>query len=242
MKRLLFFLFFVVFCVQASNDSELFEKANKAYEARDYKLSLSLYKSIEKKDPSVWYNIGNTFYHLGEHVEAAIAWERARTISFYRDCDDCNDNISMIGKKIHWPNEVHQPPRSFNRTKRFFAGHSFLLHQVLFLFVWYLLFLLIFGNRFFSFKVKRYAVFSVACFVVFFGAGATLKHQSHTSYFAFVICKDVHLFAGPNNDYHIVGQINCAEKINVICEVNDWYKVKHKGKVGWMMSDSVELV
>lgn len=77
--------------------SSLTERADSAYSADKFTDALSLYKeALETDGPSasLWYNIGNTYYRLGETGHAVAAYERSLRLD--PTDDDARANIQFV--------------------------------------------------------------------------------------------------------------------------------------------------
>lgn len=104
MRRLLFFLSFIVFSIAvalAGDDRTSALTADSAYNARDYESAVRLYhKSINDNGPSavVYYNLGNAYYRLGKLGRAVIFYERA--LSLDPSLKDARTNLDFVNTKI----------------------------------------------------------------------------------------------------------------------------------------------
>jgi len=85
-KRLFFCLFFLlssIFSLLTSAhaaEPTAFEAANAKYQAGDFKAAAALYEEIIKNSQgtgAVYFNLGNTYFRLGQKGKALIAYERA---------------------------------------------------------------------------------------------------------------------------------------------------------------------
>lgn len=65
----------------AGSDTEaILARADSAYNAKDYRSALSLYKRVQELDGNsaqLWHNIGNACFRLGDNGQAVLAYERA---------------------------------------------------------------------------------------------------------------------------------------------------------------------
>lgn len=68
---------------------ERFDRANRAYEAGDFRTAVALYDSLAGAGfggLELWYNKGNSHYRLGETGPAILCWRRAEAVApFDRD-------------------------------------------------------------------------------------------------------------------------------------------------------------
>ena len=97
MKRAFVFIFFLIASISFS-DSQLwkedFKKANEYYYHSDYEKALEIYKKLYAhgvNHPNLLYNLGNSFYKLGEYDEAVYYYEKA--VLFYPRDEDIQKNL-----------------------------------------------------------------------------------------------------------------------------------------------------
>jgi len=50
------------------------------------------------------------------------------------------------------------------------------------------------------------------------------------------------LFAGPDKNYHELGEVRAAQSVRVKAKLGDWYKIKTDGLVGWIVSKKAEII
>ena len=74
----------IVSKLSAQNSEAILEKANDLYQSDQFQEALNLYESIEKEglfSKALFYNMGNTFYRLGENGKAVLYYERALVLA-----------------------------------------------------------------------------------------------------------------------------------------------------------------
>ncbi|RUM76620.1 MAG: hypothetical protein DSZ11_00345 [Sulfurovum sp.] len=83
MFKLLLILFPMLLVADMDNifPFQIIKKANRAYRVGDYTQSIKLFKSLEKDDPSVVYNLANAEYKLGHYDTALHYYERAKGVN-----------------------------------------------------------------------------------------------------------------------------------------------------------------
>ena len=207
---------------------DYFERGNKAYENRNYKKALSLYKKIISPSAHVWYNMGNAYYMQNEPMLAIICWKRALNSAPYLIASIKNNMVSAfgsLGKNI--------PPLS--NTFLFRLSHALPLGvmQIMFLFSWLILWLI------FTLKIwGRWQRFSLSgCVLIFLLIlGFLMWHfyQCHRFTFGIVTKKNVPVYIGPDEYYDVIGSLDQSDCVNVLEQRPGWLKINFKNRAGWI--------
>ena len=90
----------------SGNIQQKFEEANKMYEQSNYDSAISLYESIIMQgviNSSLFYNLGDAYYHKNEIGKARLWYERAKKIS-PRD-GDIENNLKFVRSFVQEPEE-----------------------------------------------------------------------------------------------------------------------------------------
>lgn len=85
----------------SANAQNLVDKANAEYNKDNYKQALELYLQATKEDGTssdLYYNIGNTYYRLGDLGNAVLYFERALILNPRND--DARTNLEFVNSKI----------------------------------------------------------------------------------------------------------------------------------------------
>ena len=93
-------IIFIMFIQLVANES-LFQRGNDAYKAENYSQALEFYSQIEASDlesVALYYNLGNTYFKLGQLGQAIRYYEKAKKLSPLDD--DVNANIKIIQAKL----------------------------------------------------------------------------------------------------------------------------------------------
>lgn len=232
-KFLLFSAFFIFTICFASKNEEAFLGANKLYSEKKYKEALNLYKSIEKKGPVTFYNMGNCEFKLENHVGAIICWHKAKKFASYPMLSDIRYNIELGYEKLG----ISQDKNSWQEVKDYINLFSLFSLQTMFLFFWFLFF------GFFIFLKKLRVVFLTTTLLVNLVLASVLSVKYNSRNYPTAIAKStVEVFVGPNEQYHQVGKISAVDKVVVQKIDKKWYKVNRNGVAGWVLSDKLEII
>lgn len=258
-SRLLFFCICLQLVVCIFAQQETFLQANKLYENKEYKAALDLYNSIEKKGVATWYNMGNCAFKLGDFGIARAYWQCAQRGANKNELDAILSNISVVNEKIG----ISETESSWHRTLKLLLNRinyfSLLFLQLLFLFSWFLLvrqcYLTVnhgsleINNRGFFFiknvnHGKKYRtlslIFLLVCNLIFIFA-LYLKYNE-IQYKGIVMKENVAIFAGPNEQFHVLNTLPIASEVTIIESQKQWCKVQHSKGCGWILSDSITVI
>lgn len=100
---LYFLLWLLPFFVFANQDPEqLFSQANEMYKNKDFKKKAAeMYELVEKQDlssPALYYNLGNSYFRLGNMPKAILNYERAKKLS--PDDEDLKHNLKIANLSV----------------------------------------------------------------------------------------------------------------------------------------------
>ncbi|MBK7818975.1 MAG: tetratricopeptide repeat protein [Sphingobacteriaceae bacterium] len=98
MKKIIIIFIFVLGIVNASFSNDLIQKAEKAYDNKNYKEAISCYQKLineGNKSYELYFNLGNSYYRNKELGYAIYYYEMARKIRSQRSrCSDQFRNCS----------------------------------------------------------------------------------------------------------------------------------------------------
>ena len=223
------------------NADQIFMKANKLYQAKEYKEALELYLKIDKRgyaSEDLYYNIGNSYYRLEKLGYAILYFEKALKIS--PGDEDIQYNLKLARAKT--VDKLEEIPKIFLTvwwesliTLNNYSGWAFLV--IIFL----VLFLVLLGFYFLSKRLlyKKYGfyfssvLFSVLFFVVIVFY-SSYEMETKTD-FGVLINEMAIVKQAPDlqsSDAFII-----HEGVKFSCEdrVGNWTKIKLiDGKIGWV--------
>lgn len=231
MKQYIIIFLFVVGSLYAAPDG--FAQANKLYQQKDFQKAYELYQAIATKDQAVWYNMGNCSYHLGNTQDALACWRLAKQYDGADTEEDLAYNIAAVEQEIG----VQERQRLVFIV---IQAIPLLVLQLLFLCFWFLLFFFIKKcNRGKKYRSLLIAWIFLMCTI--FGVSLKVKYEEQ-QFKGIVMNPNTQLFAGPNEQYHVLESIPQAQAVEIIETREQWYKVKYKNKVGWIMRNAIAVV
>ena len=235
----------VVSCSYSMDSHELFHEANDLFINKEYKKSIELYEKIISKgqeNSTVFYNLGNAYYRLGNIGHAIWAYKHAKKFS-PRDKDIIH-NLKMVeAKKI---DRINSPPlfivHDFYRKIKssMTMSESILLGGILFF-----IFSLLWIKQIFSGKknVLSKSIFQILLTVIITVHSVILDmafERKKISNEAIIVGKS-DAQSGPFlGDNKILFQINEGSVVEVLEEKNNWSEIiLIDGKKGWVLSNAL---
>ncbi|MEG0011373.1 MAG: tetratricopeptide repeat protein [Muribaculaceae bacterium] len=124
MKKIIYTLLFFILPLVASS-ATLTEQADSAYNKDNFNKALSIYLDIAKNEGSssdLYYNIGNTYYRLGNLGKSILFYERA--IALNPNNENAKINLDFVNGKIIDQTLTPESNILTNITDSFMSGQS----------------------------------------------------------------------------------------------------------------------
>lgn len=236
-------LFIGIFIVMQSlslvaTSEELFLRGNALYKERQFEQAFSSYEKISNKGPAVWYALGSCSYHLGNYKQAlsfltvaerGASWKLLKAIDYTKQ--DVAENLSEQEKK-----EASYGSLTF--IQKLVAPISLLAFQILFLIF------LVFGVLFIIFFKKKWRLLMVlyGSALLIIGLCMAIKYSTMIHQMGIIQETVVALYAGPDENYHTVGQLNQATTVIIYEIKNSWCKVQCEQLVGWVQCAALMII
>ncbi|MCX5922613.1 MAG: SH3 domain-containing protein [Candidatus Dependentiae bacterium] len=229
-------ILFSLHMVRADTTQELLLRAYTCYQQKDFSQAYTLYESIEPKDLLVWYNMGNCCYKLGNVVQAVAYWHKARRHALPEERATISYNIDVAEIQLAVSGE-HGVLAKLER--KLDAAPLFWL-QIMFLFCWFSCFFFI---KKYNRGTKYRALFGSILIIVTLSSGlaVVIKYKSLQQR-GVVMKPNVSVFAGPDQQYHVVGVLNAACPVTLVEERESWCKIKHQRCSGWVPKEMITVV
>ncbi len=249
MKKLFTILFFIFSLNSWAQNTALFNKATEAYNAGDFNKAIENYLAIisaGEHSSAVYYNLGNAYYKLNQIAPSIYYYEKALLLN-----PNDNDIRTNLGYAQNMTlDAIDTMPQTgyakmYNDIVGFlhFDQWAYIAVGGVVLFV--LLYLVFHFLRYAT--QKRFAF--IASFVALFIAivAVILAALQYNDYLsdqpAIVFDTEVPVNSEPNLRSQQVFQLHEGTKLQVLEELNDWYKIElSDGQTGWLNSESVKLL
>jgi tetratricopeptide (TPR) repeat protein len=243
-KALYIIVLFVLSFSGQAND--LLQKAEKAYETRQYKKAIESYEQLVKDgyvSSKLFYNLGNAYYRNNQLGKAIYNYERAKKID--PNDEDINNNLKLAYSKTIDKIEVKENffvnavktnvLSSFTTTS--WAWLSIAACTLFFLF----LYLFIAGP---SVAVKRISFFVavvllVTFFVVYFLGNSARKAKQENS-FAIITAPLSKVYTEPTPASTSKFSLHEGTRVRIVEMDADWILIKlENGNEGWIQFSEV---
>lgn len=231
---------------EISDPKGLFKEGNIAYDSSDYEKATEIFQTLVDENyqsKELYYNLGNTYYKLGNLSKSILYYEKALKLS--PNWEKAIKNLSIARKSLIDKHEksregfVHWISSFIGFSADFWAWLSILC----FFFGW--IAFVVYKRLSYSWK-KRLAYIK---FIFFTGAFVLLlflsfmKYQSETQHYgAIVNTPSVTLKAEPNLTSESVFVLHEGSKIVVLSSQNGWIEARFGSTVGWVEEESLSFI
>ena len=223
--------------------------ANDLYAKAQYTEAAKLYEQLVSNNeiaPELYYNLGNSYYKLGEIGKSILNYERALRLK--PTYEDAKFNLEMARTKV--VDNVVQVPSFFimrwidSFIKLMSSNQWFWLSAVLLFISIIFFFVFIFG---FSSLLRKstfyFGVFFLSFTILtgFFSGirkGQMAKHNQ-----AIIMVGTIIVKGSPDKSGTDLFQLHEGTKVNVKSELGDWTEiVLGNGNVGWLENANIEKI
>ncbi len=205
---------------------------NQMYQAGDYKSALENYLKAERQlkgqSPQLFFNIGNTYFRLGNVPMAFAYYIKAKKLSFLDP--DISYNLNLCKEKL----SVNIP-----KLEMFFLILPIRPLFILFsLCIWAIIFLRLFAKRSLNMFVVTFilGLVSVVLFVLILISGI-MNLSPH-----YVVVKDCKAYSGPTSHSVEIAKLKGGLLVKGVSHLEDWQKVSYGKVCGWVKQECLEKV
>jgi tetratricopeptide (TPR) repeat protein len=246
---LIFLILSLITLTSAEEVQILFDRANELYRTGDYKNAAAIYNNIIKNgynNSSLYYNLANSYFKSDNLAGAIVNYERAKKIS--PNDEDINYNLRIVNLKV--VDKIEPVPTLFffewwNSISKIFTSDS-----------WAVLMIIALWNGLILVSLYRIAKTSLLRRIFFFGAlflicsalvaGVyTLKQNQieRNENMAIIYSPSVTVKSSPDENGTDLFILHEGVKVEVLDKIEKWEKIKlADGKIGWLLSDTVEII
>ncbi len=232
-----------------SQNNSSFEKANKLYNEGLYDSSIVLYKAILNQklhSSELYFNMGNAYFKNNNLPEAILYYEKALKLS--PNDEDIKYNLSITNSMI--VDKIENVPQLFYKQwwNYFYDLYSTNTWAIISILIW-ILFLISLGVFLLSrSRSKKKFVFYITV-LIFIAALGSFGFASQKYYFskenkeAIIFTPTITVKSSPTKNSVDLFVVHEGTKVKIIDKLDNWNKVKIKdGSIGWLPSDSMELI
>ena len=246
MRKLIVLIFLFVSVLGFSQNQELFDKANAAYQNGEFEASISNYeKIIENGEASaeVYYNLGNAHYKLNNVAPSIYYFEKA--LQLQPKDEDIQNNIEFArNMAIDDIDEVEQTglSASFDNMISKYTASGWAIFAIVFLVIFVVLFLLYYFSR--SSLQKRlflgFASLSVIACIVSVVFAFQQEAYIEDNQYAIIYQEVVEVRDEPNLRGEASYELHEGTKAKVLEDFQEWSKIElSNGAQGWVKSQNI---
>lgn len=250
MKKYLLKILFVLVIFScssfASDLSELMNKANNYYKNNQYQLAIEEYNKIVRQGyegASLFYNLGNAHYRLGQIGYAILYYEKA--LKYAPSDDDIKHNLALARLNLKDKVDSLPPFFIFNLWEGLIALFS-VTGWTYVTYIFYILLLIAIIFYFFSKNStqQRISFFSGIGFLVLMLFSILLlnvkMNKEYNIKSGVVIRKEITAKSSPDNSSKDSFTIHEGLKVKLEDRVDNWIKIRlDDGKVGWVLDNDL---
>ena len=225
--------------------ARLMAEANQAYTAGDLDLTLQLYTQVEEmgvQDPTLYFNLGNTFARRGELGRAVTYYLRAQRLD-PRD-PDISANLDWVRGHIT-DLELSDAPlplfvAQFVWLARYLTVAEWSL--LVLLLVWLVVGLVAWGwyQGRFSDSLRRTALVAGAVLAITVVVFAWRWHGQEIARQAVVVAPEVSVLSGPDNSFPVLFKVHDGLTVLVEGRQQGWVRISLGGEsLGWLPEAAV---
>lgn len=225
----------------------IFEKANTAYAEGNYTAAKDAYELLvfdDKTSAELFYNLGNTYFKLGENAKAILYYEKAKLLSPFDE--DIQHNLEFANQFVTDKKETTVEITNWWTSFLLLADVS--TYTVMSLLVF---FLAAFGFMYFFLSktslTKQFGFYSgtslFTLFILVWVLGLQRKSiEEHASH-AIIMKPTVSVLTEPTKTGKTVFTLHSGSKIQLIEKKPDWSRISFtEAQQGWVKNQSIEEI
>lgn len=219
------------------NAAQKMQDAVLLYKQKQFEQAYTTLNEINPKSATVWYNMGNCAYKKDEHDYALACWRCAHANAQGSLKNFIEYNIAVAQTKLNKKSE-----ESFlEKILVLYRSIPLIIFQLIFLISWFLLLAFIKKNKHGT-KYRSLFFGLLLCVTIITGIGLVFKYRTINQRRGIVMKHTVSLFAGPDEQYHVLGSLNVASEVIVHEQRPSWCKVSTGHGSGWVVQDSIVVL
>jgi len=234
---------------KALDNEVLIAKANGLYIEGEYTAASELYEKVladGKEASELYYNLGNTYFKLGNIPAGILNYERAKKIK--PNDDDINFNLKLANLKT--VDKIEAIPNFIigdlgNEIKDRFSHDVWGWLCVISIWIASVLFFIYIELSLRGLK-KIFFILSMTALIfsiIAFAFGYSKYISSYKQIEAIVFSPTVTIKSSPDEQGKDLFVLHEGTKVFVLDEMGDWYKIKlASGSIGWIPTPSIEQI
>ncbi len=234
---------------KASNETDLFSKANKFYMDQNYEKAAETYEKLvaaNKVSAEVYYNLGNTYYKTGNIASAILNLERARKLK-PSDPDILYNlriaNLNTIDKIEPVPQVFYERWWDDFVNEGSVSSRAFMMIGLLWLAL-ALATVYLFAHKIIIRKIMFFATISITLVALFTWVLIYQQHKHLNDHQAAIIfTESVYVKSSPDDKSSNLFMLHSGTRIEVLDALKGWKKIRiANGNEGWVVDNTIEII
>lgn len=249
MKKIFFLIIFLGQILYSQDYLQILNKANHYYQQKDFNSAIKEYQKIINDGyigSSIFYNLGNCYYRIGEIGEAILYYEKALKLN--SNDEDIKHNLQFVNLKTI--DKVEPLPKFFlfnwweNLLGIFSVNGWTIFNFIIYLLLIISLSFFILSKKLNQRKISLYS--SILFFVIlFFGIIILISNYNieKNRKEGVVVENVVNVKTAPDFNSTDTFIIHEGLKVSIEDVVDKWYRIKlPDGKVGWIPQNTIGII
>ena len=230
----------------AQDPARLFEQANAAYNGGNYSLAAEKYEAIlaqKVHSGELYFNLGNTHYHLGNVAESIYFFEQAKRL---QPADKTLQNNARFANNMTL-DAIEALPRTQldqlqQRVLLLFSLNQWVKITLFLAWIAFGLFLLYRFNQRMHFKRVFFILGCVVLLSMFTALALTqTKHNNEQQKKAIVFSQAIEIWAEPNKRSDVLFLLHEGTALIVENQLEGWSKIRlANGSEGWIENTAIK--
>lgn len=220
------------------------DAANKIYQQKNYNAAKDAFIELlnnNKKDASIYYNLGNCYFQLKDYTLAILYYEKALKIAPNNEA--IQHNLHLANQKGLKKNEHSADFFLFQWATQLHQKHTSKYWSILFLTCFFLFSIL--GFIYFRKRENIYLKLSVLllCFSIILFYMAKQKFYIETSNTHAIVMHDADIINKPTLNAKKIGRISSGNKVKLLDHDGNFYKIKTiNNKIVWIDKENIATI
>lgn len=228
-------------------DEVIYNSANEYYSARDFQNALDLYlELIERgvRNPYLYYNLGNTYFKLGEIGYAVLYYEKALSLKpFDRDIRENLEYARRSIKERILPLYIESFFRYLKIVYSYIKAKNLVyIETFFFTFLIAICFLYIF-SPYKRQTLKKYLIPGVLLFLIFLAAAFSYRSYEKRHPKGIVVEKEIEVLSAPIAESDVLFVLYEGTKTKLLETRGEWLRISlADGREGWIFRQSIVFI
>lgn len=228
-------------------DEVIYNNANVYYSSRDFQSALDLYlELIERgiRNQHLYYNLGNTYFKLGEIGYAVLYYEKALSLKpFDRDIRENLEYAKRSIKERILPLYIE----SFSRYPRivysYIKAKNIVYIETFFFTFLIAISLLYLFSPYKRNTLKKYLILSVLLFLIFAATAFSYRYYEKQHPKGIVVEKEIEVLSAPIAESDVLFVIHEGTKTKLLETRGEWLRITlADGREGWIFRQSIVFI